>query len=114
MLPNVCSDVMITPTVWKRPLLRARAAPFGRYPRVCMACTTRARVCSSTFEWPLDTRDTVCDDTPASRATSAIEGRGAPAAVIFVRVMSSRVSPVADVRPKSYACASMLGQCMFA
>ena len=65
-----------------------------------MACTTRARVCSSTFAWPLDTRDTVCDDTPASRATSAIEGRGAPAAVILVRVMSSRVSPVADVRPK--------------
>ena len=104
---------MITPTAWKRPVLRARAAPFGRYPRVCIACMTLARVCSSTFEWPLDTLDTVCDDTPASRATSAIEGRGAPA-VILVRVMSVRVSPIAEVRPKSHARASMLGQFMFA
>jgi hypothetical protein len=30
MLPSVCRLVMITPMVWKRPLLSARAAPFGR------------------------------------------------------------------------------------
>ena len=30
MLPRVCSVVMITPMVWNRPLLSARAALFGR------------------------------------------------------------------------------------
>ena len=44
-----------------------------------MASSTRARVVSSTLAWPFDTRDTVCDETPARRATSAIDGRGAPA-----------------------------------
>src|SRR5579863_7160175 len=44
-----------------------------------MASSTRARVVSSTLAWPFDTRETVCDDTPASRATSAIDGRCAPA-----------------------------------
>jgi len=99
MFPKVRSVVMITPMVWKRPLLSARAAPFGRYPSVCMARMTWARVCSSTFAAPLDTRDTVCDDTPASRATSAMEGRGGPAAVLLVLVIASALPS----RPSSLA-----------
>src|SRR6266567_1208597 len=75
MLPKVSSVVMITPMVWKRPLFSERAAPFGRYPRACMALITRSRVRSSTLLRPFDTRDTVWDDTPARRATSAIDGR---------------------------------------
>src|SRR4051794_1860966 len=39
-----------------------------------MAASTRSRVSSSTLVRPVDTRDTVWPDTPASRATSAIEG----------------------------------------
>ena len=38
-----------------------------------MASSTCRRVASSTPGFPVDTRETVCDDTPASRATSAIE-----------------------------------------
>jgi hypothetical protein len=52
-----------------------------------MALSTRARVASVTFGWPFETRDTVCDETPARRATSAIEGRGVLARLLAVLVM---------------------------
>src|SRR5690242_7282278 len=54
-----------------------------------MASSTRARVASSTLVWPFDTRETVCDETPARRATSAIDGRGTPARLLVVGVMGS-------------------------
>src|SRR5580704_7495681 len=56
-----------------------------------MASSTRARVVSSTLAWPFDTRDTVCDDTPASRATSAIDGRCAPARCPSVSAIAPHV-----------------------
>ncbi|BFV55944.1 hypothetical protein KCMC57_up10480 [Kitasatospora sp. CMC57] len=40
-----------------------------------MAASTCSRVVPITPEWPLATRETVCEDTPASLATSAIETR---------------------------------------
>ncbi|GAA3862167.1 hypothetical protein GCM10022381_02990 [Leifsonia kafniensis] len=39
-----------------------------------MAASTRSRVATSTLVIPFETRDTVCDDTPARPATSAIDG----------------------------------------
>src|ERR1700733_8498884 len=56
-----------------------------------MASSTRARVLSSTLAWPFDTRETVCDDTPARRATSAIDGRCAPARCPSVSAMAPHV-----------------------
>src|SRR5699024_12332779 len=38
-----------------------------------MAASTRSRVWGITLGLPLDTRDTVCAETPANRATSAME-----------------------------------------
>jgi hypothetical protein len=61
----------------------------------------------------LDTRDTVCDDTPASLATSAIEGRGPPAAVLLVRVMAPRAQFRRKQPFRIKPCASMLEQRMF-
>jgi len=77
MLPKVRSVNMITPMVRKRPERSARAAEFGRYPSARIESMTRALVAASTFEWPFDTRDTVCEETPACRATSPIDGRAA-------------------------------------
>src|ERR1700749_3675104 len=57
-----------------------------------MASRTRARVASSTLAWPFDTRDTVCEDTPARRATSAIDGRGVAARLPRVDVMGPSLS----------------------
>jgi len=48
----------------------ARAARFGRYWSCSMASRTRWRVESRMLGWSLMTRDTVCRDTPATRATS--------------------------------------------
>src|SRR5215469_10123835 len=53
-----------------------------------MASSTRARVLSSTLAWPFDTRETVCDETPASRATSAIDGRGAAVRRLLISAMA--------------------------
>ena len=74
MLPKLESVNMMTPMLWNRPDLSARAALFGRYPSFCMAASTRSRVSGSTLLRPFETRDTVCADTPASRATSAMDG----------------------------------------
>ncbi len=41
MLPKLERVNMITPMLWNRPDLRARAALFGRYPSFCMAASTR-------------------------------------------------------------------------
>src|SRR5579863_5030026 len=56
-----------------------------------MASSTRARVVSSTFVWPFDTRETVCDETPARCATSAIDGRGAPVRRLLLSAMAPHV-----------------------
>src|ERR1700679_2740229 len=50
-----------------------------------MACTTRARVCSSTFEWPLDTRDmaaglAACRSSSSPAASTASTAGSSPAA----------------------------------
>src|SRR5687767_8920522 len=57
-----------------RLLASAAAAGFRRYRSCAIACSTRCRMSGSTFVAPLTTRDTVCWDTPASRATSDIRG----------------------------------------
>jgi hypothetical protein len=44
-------------------------------------------VAASTLLWPFETRETVCGDTPACRATSAIDGRAALMAGLSVAVM---------------------------
>lgn len=62
----------------KLTLLRARAALLGRYPSSFIASRTLFRVASTTAASPLETRDTVCDETPASWATSAMETRRGP------------------------------------
>src|SRR5579859_3299405 len=46
-----------------------------------MASSTRVLVASSTLACPLDTRETVCAETPARRATSTMDGRGGIALV---------------------------------
>src|SRR5579864_9407180 len=56
-----------------------------------MASSTRARVVSSTLAWPFDTRETVCDETPARWATSAIDGRGAPVRRFLLSAMAPHV-----------------------
>src|SRR5579864_4302375 len=56
-----------------------------------MASSTRARVVSSTLAWPFDTRETVCDETPARWATSAIDGRGAPVRRLLLSAMAPHV-----------------------
>ena len=43
---------------------------FGTYPSFLIASLTRFRVSSATLSAPLVTRDTVCVETPANRATS--------------------------------------------
>src|SRR6202034_3211425 len=67
-----------------------------------MASRTRARVASSTLAWPFDTRDTVCEETPARRATSAIDGRGVTARPSRVDVMGS--SLVSNLRLSRHVC----------
>jgi hypothetical protein len=56
-----------------------------------MAASTCWRVVSTTLGCPVETRDTVCDETPASRATSAIEtprpGRRMRPAVIVTQLL---------------------------
>src|SRR5690606_13981123 len=64
----------MTPRVRVRPVTSARARLLRRYPVSSIAARTRARVTALTLGWPLRTRETVCAETPATRATSAIAG----------------------------------------
>ena len=72
-LPNSRTSYRQSPTELYCPLLRERPAKFGRNPSFAMAACTRNRVSSLTFDNPFATRETVCCETPASRATSAID-----------------------------------------
>ena len=64
-----------TPIVRKDPSFSARAALFGRYPRSDIDASTRCLVSSTTVPVPFATRETVCAETPACAATSAIDTR---------------------------------------
>ena len=63
---------LTTPSVRERPVTSARATGFGRYSSLRIASSTRWRVAARTCGLSLITRETVCSDTPASFATSAI------------------------------------------
>ncbi len=60
----------INPTFVERRLARPRAMAFGRYPNSLMAAKTRSRVLGLTFSGLFKTRDTVANETSATRATS--------------------------------------------
>ncbi|GAA1986850.1 hypothetical protein GCM10009738_78430 [Kitasatospora viridis] len=60
-----------------------------------MAASTRWRVSSTTPELPLETRETVCEETPASRATSAMDGpRGLPRPLVPAAATASAAAKV--------------------
>src|SRR6476661_10467378 len=64
----------MTPMIEPRPETRARAALLGRYPSWAMASWTRLVFSELTRCLPVRTRDTVGTETPATRATSPMEG----------------------------------------
>ena len=78
-----------TPMAPNVPFRSAWAARFGEYPSWSIACTTRARVLGLTESAPVETRETVCGETPARRATSPIDGpdrrRPGAGAVVMAR-----------------------------
>ncbi len=95
MLPMVEREKVITPRVRNSPRRRARAALLGRYPSSRMASRTCRRVSSVTPGKPLETRETVWEETPARRATSAMEApwRGRAARLLVRLVPLGSLSP---------------------
>ena len=93
---------LTTPSVCERPVTSARATGFGRYSSLRIASSTRCRVAARTCGLSLITRETVCSDTPASFATSAMTtARGL--GVLFASELMDSVDivagwPVADRR----------------
>jgi len=77
---------MATPMVSVDCVARARAARLCRYPVRATIRMTSCSVSGETFRVLFSTCDTVVDDTPASRATSAIVVTGQP----FFRLIGPR------------------------
>src|SRR3954462_219829 len=63
---------VITPIAAVRPRASPCAITFGRYWSLFTIASTAARLCGATGTAPLSTRETVLDETPASRAISWI------------------------------------------
>src|SRR5665647_3385295 len=91
-----------------RPETRRRvlAALFGAYPSSAIAAGTRRRAPGRTLSAPVETRETVCDETPARAATSAMEGaregakpaRATGPSSATVRIMGTSAPPT-DASP---------------
>jgi hypothetical protein len=73
-----------------------------------MDSITFSLVAASTLVWPFETRETVCEDTPACWATSAIDGRAALAAGLSVAVMLIAAPAAQSVR-NVRSCGVMAG-----
>src|SRR6218665_853955 len=67
-------DAVRTPIVRDRAVVNIRAARLGRKFNSVIAVTTRARVSGRMLGWLLNTRETVCRETPAAAAPSRTPG----------------------------------------
>src|SRR5690606_23751092 len=92
----------ISPMLWVRPVVRARAARLGRYPRLSAAASTRLRVAGLTRWGAEKVRETVETCTPEACATSRIVAATEPPHLqLGCPILQPVVVPVNDLLPRS-------------